>query len=463
MNTAPESDVGQHVDDHYRQAVASLERTIDRLRGCTDQEREHLHREWDQLQEMLAKLTDGRIDIVVFGEISTGKSALINALVGESVTEVDVRGGWTRDVWHVPWDGVGYCIPGLANSQVVLVDTPGLNEVGGGERGQAARDAAERADLILFVTDSDLNETEHSALVAIGSVNKPVLVVLNKIDLYSRDQRGRLLDVLRDERLQDVVPSDHVVATAADPREMEYVVEAANGSTSSQWRKPAPDVEELKAKILEVLDHEGLSLLALNAALYASDRSDRVASVRVRLRDRNATQTIWSYAAIKSMAVALNPIPIADLIGGSAVDITMVLTLSRIYGLEISWKHSRQLVTSIFKAAGWLAGGIAVEYMLNFASSAFKALTAGYGTVLTALPQGAAAGFGSYIVGHAAKHYFEHGSSWGNQSPKEVVRQILEQTDRQSVLEALKQEITRKLQRNPHAQGDSLKDSEKKT
>jgi hypothetical protein len=151
----------------------------------------------------------------------------------------------------------------------------------------------------------------------------------------------------------------------------------------------------------------------------------------------------------------LNPVPVADILGGGAVDVTMVITLSHIYGLQISWKHARQLVTSILKAAGWMAGGIAVEYALHFAASAFKLLTVGYGTVLTALPQGAAAGFGSYIVGHAAKHYFEHGSSWGNQSPKDVVKRILDQTDRQSVLAGLKGEISRKLRGNPHAKQDA--------
>ena len=57
-----------------------------------------------------------------------------------------------------------------------------------------------------------------------------------------------------------------------------------------------------------------------------------------------------------------------------------------------------------------------------------------------------------YLVGHAAKHYFAHGSSWGNESPKEVVRRILEQTDRQSVLAGLKDEIVNRLRGNPHAQ-----------
>ena len=146
---------------------------------------------------MAEKLEAGRVEIVVFGEISTGKSALINALVGDAVAQVSVRGGWTKDVWHVPWSGAGYCVPGLANSEVVLIDTPGLNEVDGAQRGEMAREAAQRADLVLFVTDSDLNEVEYSALVELAASHKPILLVLNKADLYSRAELAELCPVLR--------------------------------------------------------------------------------------------------------------------------------------------------------------------------------------------------------------------------------------------------------------------------
>jgi len=438
-------------NDHYQQAIASLERTLGKVRGCRAEEKEHLRRDLDQLRDMVRKLSAGRVEIVVFGEISTGKSALINALVGEAVAAVDVQGGWTKDVWQVAWEGCGYCVPGLADSQVVLVDTPGLNEVGGANRGDMAREAAERADLILFVTDSDLNETEFSALVGLTGISKPVVLVFNKIDLYSPEQRSRLVEVLRDERLGGMLPEKNVVTTAADPRNVEYVIESPDGSTRNEWRKPPPDVEQLKSLILEILETDGMALLALNGAMYAADRSDRIAALRVEFRNRSANQTIWSCATIKSVAVALNPIPIADVLGGSAVDATMVITLAHIYGLEMSWHHARKLIGSILKAAGWVVGGIALEYTVNFAASAFKALTAGYGTLLTAVPQGAAAGFGSYIVGQASKYYFEHGASWGGQSPKEVVRRILDETDRQSVLEHLKDEIKRRILTNPHA------------
>jgi len=85
---------------------------------------------------------------------------------------VNVRGGWTKDVWNLGWSGAGYVVPGLANSEVVLVDTPGLNEVDGAQRAAMAHEAAQRADLVLFVVDSDVNEVEYSALVELAASHK---------------------------------------------------------------------------------------------------------------------------------------------------------------------------------------------------------------------------------------------------------------------------------------------------
>ncbi len=436
-------------DKHFQRAVASLEHTMDKLRGCSTQEKDQLRGDLHELQEMLVKLTKGRVEIAVFGEISTGKSAIINALVGQVVTEVDVQGGWTKEIWKVPWEGAGYCVPGLADSQIVLVDTPGLNEVGGQGRAEMAGQAAARADLILFVTDSDLNETEFSALHELAAVHKPMILVLNKIDLYTPDQRRRLLEVLRDERTAQLVPPDQTVTAAADPRETEYVIEAADGTQRREWRTPEPEVEQLKAAILELLAREGKGLLALNAAMYAADKSDRIATIRIQLRDRQANHVILSYATLKSIAVGWNPVAVTDVLGGAAVDVAMVVTLAHIYGLEMSMVHAQGLVKSIVKAAGWVMLG---DLTTSVLSSAFKGLTFGYGTVLTALPQGAAAGYGSYVVGKAAKYYFEHGASWGGEAPKTVVRRILNQTDKTSVVQQLKQQIRDRLHQNPHAE-----------
>lgn len=73
---------------------------------------------------------------------------------------------------------------------------------------------------------------------------------------------------------------------------------------------------------------------------------------------------------------------------------------------------------------------------MSYASSVLKALPVGYGT---------------YIVGQAARYYFQHGASWGDESPKQVITQILANTDKESVLERLKTEIGKKISLNHYA------------
>ena len=125
-------------DPKYAEAIQAVEKTLADLRGCSDAEREKLQKDIMQLSEMHEKVSTGRVEIVIFGEISTGKSALVNALIGREVVEVDVQGGWTKQIWGTAWEGAGHRIPGLDSSEVVIVDTPGINEVDGADRAELA-------------------------------------------------------------------------------------------------------------------------------------------------------------------------------------------------------------------------------------------------------------------------------------------------------------------------------------
>ena len=433
-------------DANYLEAVKSVEKTLGDLRGCSDSERQHLMDDIAQLNEMYDKISTGRVEITIFGEISTGKSAMINALIGRAVAEVDVQGGWTKQIWGTAWDGAGYRLPGMESSEIVLIDTPGINEVGGADRAELAEVTARRSDLILFVTDSDLNETEYAALVELAAVQKPIIMVFNKIDLYPDKEKKVLTEMLK-KRLDGLIPADHFVTTIADPREVEYVIEQPDGSEKVEWRKPEPEVEELKSMILETLEKEGLGLLALNAAMYAADKSDRISALRVAMRDSRADQVIWTMAATKAVVVAANPLPFVDIFGGLAVDALMIVTLSKVYGLSFSMSQARGLAKAISGAAGIYALG---EFT-NWGASAFKLITGTLGTALTMLPQGAAAGFTSYIIGRSAKHYFEQGGSWGAGSAKTVVKDILATTNKDSVVAHLKDEIKSRLSLNRHA------------
>jgi small GTP-binding protein len=367
----------------YREALQAVRQTLEKMQVCPEDEREAMLGDISRLADMQQKLTEGRLEIVVFGEISTGKSALINALIGREVTSVNVQGGWTREVWGTAWDGCGYRLPGLEKSEVVLVDTPGINEVQGVDRRQIADDAARRADLLLFVTDSDLNDTEYAALLELAAVQKPMLVVLNKMDLYSTADRQRLLGVLQQERLFGMLQPDDFVMVAAQPRRVEYILEQEDGTERVEWRQPDPDVSELKARILEILEREGKGLLAMNAALFAADKTDRVKAVRIELRRKYAQQVIWSFASFKAIVVGVTFVPLLDILSGFTIDVMMIVALSQVYGIQFTMSRARELTWSLVKSAGWVAG---MSYAMDLLATGLKAVSFGLATPVTAVP-----------------------------------------------------------------------------
>ena len=177
VSTTP-SPIPSAQDPQYLEAIRAVETTLAQLKGCPDKERERLQGDITQLNEMYQKVTSGRVEIVIFGEISTGKSALINALIGQAVAEVDVQGGWTKQVWGTTWEGSGHRLHGLETSELVLIDTPGINEVGGADRADLAEVTARRADLILFVPSNLTFLVAHywkkSSSVESNNTNAPV-------------------------------------------------------------------------------------------------------------------------------------------------------------------------------------------------------------------------------------------------------------------------------------------------
>ena len=189
-----QSSQGSAQDPKYLDAVDSVAATLEQLNGCPSTERERLKSDIADLTKMYDKVTSGRVEIAIFGEISTGKSAMINALIGRAVAEVNVQGGWTKQIWGTNWDGSGHVIPGFEKSEVIIIDTPGINEVEGADRAELAETTARQSDLILFVTDSDLNDTEYAALVELAAVQKPLILVFNKIDLYREKNYDALLE-----------------------------------------------------------------------------------------------------------------------------------------------------------------------------------------------------------------------------------------------------------------------------
>ena len=392
-----------------------------------------LDTELTALKGTLDKLDRSIVRLAVFGLVSRGKSAVINALVGEDLLETGPINGVTQKPRVIEWTpGTEFATSSqgetsaiaptsITSTQIELIDTPGLDEIGGAARAEMAREVARQADLILFVVSGDMTQTEFKALCELRSAQKPLILVFNKIDLYpdrSRDEIYKNLVSLESyvgegNALRQMLSRNEIVLIAANPTPIQVRVERPDGTQSFEWERLSPEIDELKAKILTILDQEGRSLLALNALTQARSAEERMVEQIVNARSIEAEALIWKFVRYKAIAVAANPIPGLDWIGGTISDVVMIRELSNLYGFSLTRYEAGTLLTTIAASSmGMLLG----EICSNIVLSAGKAVTAiaavneapGLGAYASvAAVQAGVAGYGAYAVGRAAQVYLE--------------------------------------------------------
>jgi GTPase len=419
--------------DHLALARESLRELLEDPR-IPDEVRTSLHADYEQVQLMLDKLEHGHVHIAVFGRVSVGKSALVNALLGEQRFSTSPLHGETRSAQRGQWQE-------FRDGNVFLIDTPGINEVDGESRERLAREVAERADLVLFVVDGDLTETEIAALRALSESARPLLLVLNKIDRYSQREREHLSQALR-EHAADLVQPDNIVAVAANPAPQWVVRVDEQGNEEEFERELPPTVEPLKARLWQVLERDGNALVALNASLFAGQLSDQVAQRVLSARRVLGDRVIRTWCIAKGVAVALNPVPVADLVAAAVVDVSMVVHLSRAYGLPLSRSEAGSLIRTI---GGQMLVLMGTVWAVNLVASAMKLGSGGLSALVTGGSQGAVAYYSTYVVGRAAERYLANGKSWGAAGPKLTVREILDSIDRDSIIEQARADIRARL------------------
>jgi len=416
-------------DSHLDQARDSLTLLLQDTR-LPPEARAELAADFGQVQAMLDKLEHGHIHIAVLGRVSVGKSSVLNALIGEHRFSTSALHGETRQNKMAHWDE-------QESGSLFLIDTPGINEIDGEARERMAREVSQRADLVLFVIDGDMTDSEYTALLDLAHEHRPLLLVLNKCDRYSVAQREQLRTSLL-ARLEQIIPPGNLIEVSADPAPRIVIEVDADGRETESERPAPPNVTALKDRIWEILEAEGKTLAALNASLFAGDLSDKVGARVMAARRQLGEIVIDNYSLAKGVAVAINPVPLVDLAAALAVDISMVAHLSRVYGLPMTRSQSGTLIKTI---SGQLLILMGATWLVHLVASVLKAGSGGLSTLLTVGAQGTVAYYSTYVVGRAAEQYLAAGCSWGEDGPKRVIRNILDSIDRDSMLARARSDI----------------------
>jgi len=399
--------------------------------------KQELFREFAEIESISRKLKEGEIHIAAFGRVGTGKSSLLNALLGRNAFSTSPLHGETQNQQRSQWNSVN-------SDHVVLIDTPGIDELNGEAREELARSVASMSDIILMVCESDLTETEFEAVRKLANRNRPLLLVLNKSDRYSGQELQSLTKHIQD-RCTEFLEPGNIVTVCADPRPESVIRIDAQGAEHPGERPRSPDISQLQNRLWDILDKEGKTLSALNAAMFTNELDGRIAEKIVLARKKVADRVIRNYCLVKGLAVAVNPVPVADLLAAAGTDIAMVIHLGNVYGFQLSKREATRLLFTISAQLLLLMGAY---WGVNMVSAALKTISAGMTTALTAGAQGTLAWYATYITGRAVESWFAKGKSWGNAGPKETIQEILDNLDRNSILLSARTDIMNGLKKS---------------
>ena len=439
----------------YKRATYALRDWLDNL-DLTPRERRGLEGEIAGVGAVLEKLEQATVQIAAFGMVGRGKSSVLNALLGKAVFTTGALHGVTQTCDRVVWELEGAIAAAEAGgiARVELIDTPGLDEVNGADRGLIATQISQQADLLLFVISGDMTQLEWEALSTLRQAGKPMVLVFNKVDRFPDADRQAVYETLRDQRVRSLISPDEIVMTSAAPL-VAQAIQREDGAVGVTWQPGEPQIDELRTKIFEILRREGKALVALNSLLYTNATQEQVLERKLTRRETAANRIIWRAAIAKSVAVALNPVTLLDLLGSAAIDATAILSLSQLYGLPLSNRGAVELLQKIVIALGGISAG---EMAANLGLSSLKGLL-GISTLATggatllpylsiAVTQGAIAGVSSYAIGQVAKAYFANDGSWGDNGPQALVQTILANLDEAALTKRIEGELRQRLLRS---------------
>ncbi len=371
----------------------------------------------ERSQAISQNLSGRSLHIVVFGTGATGKTSLVNALIGRVAGHVSAAIGTTLNT-----QTYGLRLRGL-DRKIRLTDTPGLSEASlmGTQREQEVRQLATEADLLLFVVDNDLRQSEFRIVRSLHEMGKRLILVINKIDLYPEPQLSAIVQALR-QRCHPLISADDIVAIAAHPRP----VTLDTGESVS----PSPLLTPLLERMAAVLRQDGENLIADNILLQSQRLSDAVRQQLSQERQQQAMRVIDRFQWIGGGAIAVLPLPGADLIATAAVNAKMVVEIGRIYGCDLDLESGKTLALSLGKT---LVGLGVLKGAIELFSLALQTNVATF--ILGRAIQGATAAYLTRIAGCSFITYFQQGQDWGDGGMAEVVQQQFQLHRRDEVIQ----------------------------
>jgi len=314
----------------------------------------------EEIREQRRRGRSGEIFIAVYGEVSSGKSSLVKALLPEAEVDTDPRAGTTTTIKHYSWQAA-------SGDRVVIADLPGFNL----EDDVAALEETRRAHLVVFLCDSDLTSSQVAQLQYLKGLQKPLVLALNKADRYSGDELAVLLGEIR---LKAGLDENDVVAISTGGRE-EVVRMLGEGIEQRSNRERRAEIDGLRKTVQRHLDQNRELMESLCQTAVLTLAGEKLDAARDDYREQRADELVRKYARRAVVGALAAVAPGSDLLIQGVLATRLIRELSRLY--EVPVKEIE--IESFLQLAGGKVKNM-TALTLAIAGNAFKAFP-GVGTI----------------------------------------------------------------------------------
>ncbi|MCK5918630.1 MAG: 50S ribosome-binding GTPase [Cocleimonas sp.] len=362
-----------------------------------------LHQEIAQLQE---RKESGSIYVAIFGDVSTGKSSIIKTLLPSADVLTDVRGGSTAEINEYTWTST-------SGDQLILTDLPGRSEAEG-NLDEMAHDEAVRAQVVIYVTDSDLTRSQFNDILMLRSYGKPMIVALNKSDRFT-DEEQALLKERFNQQFEAEEPNQMLVQDATEKSlnkniQLTFIKSGGteevvriypDGHEEKVLRPRKADVSALSYALQEEIDAQSGLLESLRDASVFVLVKQKLDNDIIEFRRDKASEVITSSTRKAVLGALASISPGTDLLIQGVLATLMVKKLCELYEVPM-----RKL--DIEKFLNFSQGQVkkSVPILLAVAGNGMKAFP-GIGTVTGGLTHAVAYGMIFDALGKATAKTLE--------------------------------------------------------
>ena len=330
-----------------------------------------------ELQELDKRRSQETFYIALYGTVSSGKSSFIQTLLPEQNIQTHVLSGTTKGIEVYQY------------KNLAIIDLPGLDDFDEAVEKLAIEETL-RAHVVVFLTDSDLTQTEMRVITKLRNTKKPMVIALNKSDRFAEQEQIQIIQSLKTK-----TEKKYPVAIISTGGQETIIYQDAKGKQIKKVQNREANIEPLLKSIEKVVENNPDILNRFRDASMLMLAQNKLNKAEKAFNQKKAEDIIQAYTKKAVFGAMASVAPGSDIVIQGTLATKMVQSICALY--EISPKQME--IDAVIR----LTGGklkTSVSLVLAVAGNAMKAFP-GIGTAAGGLTHAVSYGMIFNALGHA--------------------------------------------------------------